>query len=65
MDIANYAWIEGGVVTNCIVWDGNTDPATGGFLPPEDVTIILIPEGSSAWMGWGWDGTEFTPPVEA
>jgi len=58
----NYAWIVAGVVVNAIVWNGNTDPDTGGLVVPDGVT--LIPFGDSgAWIGWGWDGSEFTPPA--
>jgi len=23
----------------------------------------VVPEGSGVSIGWGWDGTNFTPPV--
>ena len=55
MEYAEYnaAVIEDGVVTNVIVVNSLS------FMP----NLVLIPEGVSAGIGWGYDGTDFTPPV--
>lgn len=58
----NYAWIENGVVTNVIVWDGNTDPSTGGFAAPDGVTLVKLEPDNPAWIGWGWNGSNFIAP---
>lgn len=55
----NYAVIENGVVINVILWDGETPLGL-----PNGQTTVLIPDGSPAWIGWGYDGTEFTPPSQ-
>jgi len=47
--ISNYAMIENGVVTNVCLWDGETP-----FNPGDDITLVIIPEGSLAWIGWNW-----------
>jgi hypothetical protein len=52
----NYALIESGVVVNVIVWDLSPYPLTDGQ------TLVLIPEGSGAWIGWTYDGTNFIAP---
>jgi len=49
----NAAVIEDGVVTNVIVVNSLS------FMP----NLVIIPEGVSAGIGWGYDGTNFTPPV--
>jgi hypothetical protein len=54
----NYAYIEGGVVTNVIVWDGED-----GWTPPEGVTMVELPNDSSVGIGFAYDGATFTPPA--
>jgi hypothetical protein len=48
-----YAHIVDGVVVNVSLWDGESD-----WAPAEE--IVEIPEGSSAGIGWDWDGKKFT-----
>ncbi|WP_175777645.1 hypothetical protein [Burkholderia anthina] len=51
-----YAIVEKGVITNVIVWDGNTDVATGGWEPPADAQAVPI----QAQPQIGWTATEAT-----
>lgn len=56
----SYALMEGGAVTNLVLWDGNT--AT--WSPPEGTQAVLIEEGdSSAQIGATYDGSKFIAPV--
>lgn len=58
-----YAMIDAtGVVDNVIEWDGNTDPATGGWEPPPGVTMVEVAEGVSVGVGWAYDGSAFIDP---
>jgi len=54
-----YLLIENGVVINAIVWDGNTEE----WEPPNGITAAPLPQGSSAWIGWSYDGQNFTAPA--
>lgn len=45
-----YAIVEKGVITNVIVWDGNTDVATGGWEPPADAQAVPIQ--AQPQIGW-------------
>jgi hypothetical protein len=54
----NYALIQGGIVINVIVWDGNTET----WAPPSDVSAVLLPAGSEVGIGWSYDGANFAPP---
>ncbi len=58
--VSNYAYIENGVVTNVIVWDGVTP-----YNPGPTVTLVLLPTDSPVTMGCLYDAaTGFTaPPV--
>ena len=52
-NLKTYAHIIDGVVVNVSLWDGESD-----WTPAEE--IVEIPEGSSAGIGWDWDGKKFT-----
>jgi hypothetical protein len=52
-----YAIIQAGIVINVTSWDGITP-----WTPPPGDIAVRIPAGSNAWIGWGYDGTHFTPP---
>lgn len=54
-----YALIESGIVTNTIVWDGNTET----WSPPEGVIAVLIPPDKPVSIGWSYDGTNFIAPI--
>ena len=54
----NWAMILDSVVENVCIWDGDTST----WQPPSGYLMEVIPAGSSAGIGWGWDGTDFTPP---
>ncbi len=45
----NYAIVQNDVVVNVCVWNG-----IAPFNPGDDITLVLIPEGSPAWIGWGY-----------
>ncbi len=45
----NYAMVKNEIVFNVCVWDGITP-----LNPGDDITLVLIPDGSPAWIGWGY-----------
>lgn len=53
-----WAVIDGGVVVNLIVWDGETDWSPGAGL-----TVVSAEPGVA--IGWTWDGERFAPPPAA
>jgi hypothetical protein len=66
MTTSVYAQIEKGIVTNKIMWDGNTDPTTGGWEPPSGAVMAKLPYdpaiGDKAMQNP--DGTwSFAPPA--
>ncbi len=57
--VSNYAYVENGVVTNVIVWDGVTP-----YSPGPAVTLVLLPADSPVTMGYLYDATNgFAAPV--
>jgi hypothetical protein len=56
---SNYALIENGVVSNTIVWDGNT----ADWTPPTGYTAILIPDGEPVSIGWTYANGAFSAPA--
>lgn len=54
--VNKYAVIDGGAVTNLIVWDGETE------LPSElGKPVVATSEVS---IGWRYDGSDFSSPLE-
>lgn len=53
-----YLIVDGGTVVNAVVWDGNTE----NWAPPNGRTAVPLPDGSSAWIGWNYDGKTFSAP---
>ena len=51
-NMKTYAHIVDSKVVNVSVWDG-----VAPWTPEEEV--VEIPEGSSAGIGWDWDGKKF------
>jgi hypothetical protein len=53
-NLKHYAMVEGGVVTNVVVWDGVTE-----YEPDADLVLIegLVPEPG---IGWDYDGKKFS-----
>ncbi|HEF4732753.1 hypothetical protein SB379_29105 [Burkholderia multivorans] len=49
-----YAIVENGIVTNVIVWDGNSDVNAGGWEPPAGATAVMIEPQPEI----GWNATE-------
>lgn len=64
MSIGTYAVISGGInggkVVNVIVYDGVAE-----YDPGDGFTLVRIPEGSGAGIGWTYDKGEFVPPKGA
>ena len=56
---STYAIVENGVVTNLIVWDGDTDT----WSPPEGSTAVLVPTGGFVDIEYLYDGTAFSAPT--
>jgi hypothetical protein len=58
--MANYAEVENGIVFNVCDWNG-----TDEFNPGDGITLVLIPNGSPAWIGWGYtvSGGFTAPPI--
>ncbi|ELN0130438.1 hypothetical protein RY607_001058 [Raoultella planticola] len=54
--VNKYAVLDGGVVTNLIVWDGETE------LPSELGTPVVAT--SEVSIGWWYDGSDFSSPPE-
>jgi hypothetical protein len=52
-NLKKYAHIIEGKVVNVSLWDGETQ-----FTPDEE--LVEIPEGTTAGIGWDWDGKKFT-----
>jgi hypothetical protein len=59
--ISTYAIVENGVVTNTVLWDGNTE----NWQPPPESTANLLPEGSPVCQGYMFDGNNYTAPQVA
>jgi hypothetical protein len=55
-----YAIVSGDIVTNVILWDGNTDD----WRPPAGSTANLIPTGEQVGPGYTFNGTSYAPPEE-
>ncbi|WP_082716456.1 hypothetical protein [Burkholderia sp. BDU5] len=59
MTTTGYAIVENGVVTNVVVWDGNTE----SWQPPEGTTANVLPPDSPVGVGWTTaDGANYMPP---
>ncbi|WP_132922589.1 hypothetical protein [Sodalis ligni] len=57
--VSNYAYVENGIVTNVIVWDGVTQ-----YNPGPNVTLVLLPPDSPVTMGYLYKAaTGFTEPA--
>ena len=56
--VDRWAMILNNIVENVCLWDGNTTT----WQPPDGYLMKVIPEGSGAGIGWGWDGTDFVAP---
>jgi len=54
----NYAIIENGVVTNTVVWDGESD-----WTPVAGSTAVLVPPETFVSIGYTYNGTTFSAPV--
>jgi hypothetical protein len=55
--VSRYAVIQGGAVTNIVLWDGDT--AT--WQPPADATVVALTDDQPVGPGDSYDGTTFTP----
>ena len=56
----NYAIIDStSTVINVVVWDGKPP-----WQPPQDCSAMVIPEDSSAGIGWTYVDGEFIAPPE-
>ena len=76
MTTQNYFVVENNVVTNVVVWDGDTNswsPPEGAVMLPEKTTptmIWMVPEGATSYVltevlgegaiGFTWNGTVLT-----
>lgn len=54
----SYAIVEKGVVTNIVVWDGESD-----WTPPTGATAVLVPADTFVSIGYTYNGTTFSAPV--
>lgn len=54
----NYLYIENGLVTNVIVWDG-----ISLLHFPNGVELVPLTE-TNAWIGWQYANGKFIPPEE-
>lgn len=53
-----YAIIEGGIVTNVVEWDGNTQT----WMPPDGADVVKVPDGQSPQIGLGYQNGVFEQP---
>lgn len=56
-DAIRHAMIRNGVIENISLWDGDVN----NWTPPEDMLVIPAPD--HVGVGWGYDGTDWKPPV--
>ncbi|MEE9647906.1 hypothetical protein [Enterobacter soli] len=52
----NYALVKNGIVENIVIWDGEGD------LFDEFKAVNI--DGQSVGIGWAYDGSAFTAPVD-
>jgi hypothetical protein len=52
-----YAIIQNGIVINVVAWDGGPD-----WSPPEGATAVLVEEGQSPQIGYGYANGVFAQP---
>lgn len=52
-----YLYIENGLVTNAINWDGVTE------YPIPDNVLLIPAKDTCAWIGWTYDGENFNKPI--
>lgn len=55
--MADYALVKDNKVVNTVVWDGETEVDFGS-----DFLSVLIPNGASVSIGYGYDGNVFSAP---
>lgn len=55
----NWAVVQSGAVINIVIWDGETQ-----WVAPNDSELIQINIDQRCGIGWTWDGTSFSEPVE-
>lgn len=60
MTVQTYAIVESGVVTNVVLWSGDTS----AWQPPQGATANLLPAGSAVSPGYTFDGTNYAPPAK-
>ncbi|CAB3720242.1 hypothetical protein LMG22037_04702 [Paraburkholderia phenoliruptrix] len=53
----SYAIVENGVVSNVILWDGQTE-----WTPPPGSTVMKLADGIECGPGYTFDGTNFIAP---
>lgn len=53
----NYAIVQGGVVVNTIVWDGQS-----AWDEPQGSVVVQIPDGAYVGIGSAYDGKTFGAP---
>lgn len=56
--ISTYAIVGNGIVTNVVLWDGESD-----WSIPTGTTANLLPAGSPVGVGYTFDGGVYIPPV--
>ena len=54
----NHAIVENGLVSNIIVWDGDT----AIWSPPEGQSAVALSDDSPVVIGWSYSGTDFAAP---
>lgn len=55
MTIQNYLMVEGNVVVNCVLWDGNTQT----WQPPADATMLVQADTQALIWQLNVDKTDF------
>ncbi len=53
-----YALIQGTLVVNIVVWDGDTE----NWKPDDGIIAIEIPKGETVGIGWTYENGYFSAP---
>ena len=59
MNSNNYAIVVNKTVTNIIVWDGLDE-----YAIPTGAALVAVPANTIVDIGYSYDGTKFTAPIE-
>lgn len=59
-NVSRWAVVEGGTVTNTVIWSGNEED----WKPPENCVMVKLTDTDQCGFGWAYSDGSFTPPPE-